>query len=644
MKLRDLFLLTLAAALTAQLPIGCVFEDGPSTETGNPNIQGTIRDEQGRPVIGTVKLFMLSRSADPDSATLAPPQMVGRFTTDGDGKYLFDSLPRSVYSIEAVDAGRKIFGLKPRVASVTGTKPVVADLTIKIPAVIKGKVTRGPNPFPAGITDHGWIRIRLGGADREAVTDSVGNYTLWDVPEGIYRVAFLSPDGPYEPAFLDAIKAESGDTVTLPLIELTWSRFMAPPSPSGLAIAIDSLTGAIRVTWHPVKLANLAYYEVARIDSLDAGQNAVFKTGDSIFVDTILPIANARSLSYRITAVNSLGNRSEAGPAQTRPAVTPVKPDTVPIARGYLAGLLRYNSGPVRGTKVMLYAVPAAPGSPDSMPLNVRLLDSAKPDEEGRYRFRALGGPDTWPIPGSVKAGAGAQARYAVASSVPGLGVIRTGLAARADSLVLDTLDLEKTGTVEGQASRDNLWVRTPFKSDEEIPVHLAGTPYSGRTRFTSVFPGATFTLDSVPAGRYRLVVHADPEGYFLPDTLDVTVAPGAVTKIPGPIKARYNPNAPPPKIATLTLASGTRASVRLAWTAIGNYPQLKGYRVLRLDANLAESARSGMVTAAEWTDEIAALPSGSTWYYVVRVVNQLDKEGANGGDASGSPIPFTVP
>jgi hypothetical protein len=655
--IRPGILAALLAASLAGLPAGCLLDktgdapgpgpgEGPSTETGNPNLRGILRDAQGRPTAGFVKLYLLPAAAHPDSAALKPPRLLLSHPAAEDGRYRFDSLPPGVYALEAADLGERAFSLAPGLALAAPKDTLIRDLFLFPPARLTGAVTRGPNPLPAGVADNGGILVRLGGADRSAVTDSLGRYDLGHVPEGVYRVAFAAPDGHYEPAFLDTVRAASGVSRELPLVELQWSRFQDPPPPAGLRVVPDSATGVVRLTWRPVKLANLAFYEVARIDSLDTADNAIFRTADTAFADTVRALPASRTLTYRIAAVNALGNRSPPGPLQTRPAVVPAKPDTGGSATLFLAGVALGASAPMAGVRVLLYTVPAAPGSPDSPPLTVRLLDSALSGMDGRYLFRKLGGPGTRPDPEMPGAeGPFPAARYAVlASTAAGTAAMRSDLPARADSLALDTLILLPTGTVEGLASRDSQWISNPGKTDMNIPVSLAGTPFKGVTELLSTNAGARFSLNNIPAGKYRLVVYTPPDGYFLPDTLEVTVAPGSVAALPGVINARYNPSAPPPRIASLVIASSTRASVRLSWKAMDKYDPLQGYRVLRLDANRVESARSGVIADTAWTDDVSALPRGSAWYYVARVVDKAGRESGNGGDRNAQPIPFTVP
>ncbi|MEO6097194.1 MAG: hypothetical protein ABIW76_16550, partial [Fibrobacteria bacterium] len=592
----------------------------------------------GHPAAGSVKLFRLAATANPDSAVLRPPVWIGTFAAQADGKYRFDSLPPAVYALEATDTGSRNYSLAPRLALETAKDTLVRTLTLKPPGRITGLVTRGPNPLPGGVDGNAGILVRLGGADRFAITGPTGNFVLENVPEGAYRIAFAAADGHYEPAFTDTLGVASGVTLPLPVMELAWSRFQDPPAPAGLAVAVDSAAGLVRLSWRAVKLANFDHYEVARVDSLDSADNAVFSTRDTTFTDTVTDLPPGRGLVYRIVAVNALGNRSPNGGAQERLAVVPPRP-VAGAGTGYLAGVVLYKSAPVSGFKARLYKIPAAPGSPDSLPLPTVLIDSAVTGGDGRYRFDGLP-MDTLPNTRhryTVIAGQGTGAAETAA--------LKNGLAARADSAVLDSLTPLQTGSIEGRASRDSLWVSSPFKGDENIPVSVAGAPYTALTSYSGTpGAGAPFSLTGIPPGRHKVVVYAVPIGYFLPDTVEVTVSSGAVTNLDATLKARYNPAAPPPKIATLAISSASRTTVRLAWNPVTRYAPLKGYRVVRLGADLTESARSAVVTTTTWTDDVSALPSGSEWFYVVRVVNQADREGGNGGAASGLPVAFRVP
>jgi hypothetical protein len=253
-------------------------------------------------------------------------------------------------------------------------------------------------------------------------------------------------------------------------------------------------------------------------------------------------------------------------------------------------------------------------------------VDSALTGPDGRYAFTGL-----------------AMGAYTVTASAAQLAAIRIGLKPR-NSGPEDTLRLAAPGSVSGFATRDDNWVSSTLKGDAGIRVCLAGAPFAGMTNFLNSSRGMSFLLTGVPAGEYKLVVHADPEGYFLPDTLDIRIEPGAALALKDTVKARYNPSAPPPKIADLRIMGSTQATVTLGWSAIRKYDLLKGYRVLRLDAQSRETARSEILTGTSYTDDLTGIASGTRIYYVVRVVSQSGTEGANGGDASGNPVGIMVP
>jgi hypothetical protein len=261
--------------------------------------------------------------------------------------------------------------------------------------------------------------------------------------------------------------------------------------------------------------------------------------------------------------------------------------------------------------------------------LAARLLDSAVSDAAGQYRFNRLG-----------------AGKYTVAARAPSgtdVGIVM-GLSPRKAGARMDTLRTGTPGVIAGAASRDSLWISSPFKGDENIRVGLAGTPFTGLTDYGSPPAGGSFRLAGIPAGSYTLVVYAIPEGYFLPDSLAVIVRAGDTTRLPTVVKARYNPMAPPPRIASLKLAGATRDRINLSWDPVTRYPLLAGYRVLRLSPERVVLDSSSVISVTEYSDDVSGLPSGTRLEYVVRVAGTGGREGANGGDLSGAPVEAIVP
>ncbi|MDB5105460.1 MAG: hypothetical protein JWP91_3149 [Fibrobacteres bacterium] len=635
--LRALLCVLFAAASFHGLS-GCMHDDGPSTETGNPNISGTLRDASGEPAAGTVKLFRLPAPAPAgsiDSTALIAPVLLKILSIKADGRYRFDSLPPGGFALEGIDAAGTRFALARDLALAGPKERVRRDLAVKSPGRVRGRVTRGNDARPPGIAGDEGILVRLSGADRSATTDASGGYTLDNVPEGAYRVAFAAADGHYLPRFFDSAFVVSGEDLELHQVNLEWSPFIAPPPPLGVKAAADSAAasaaGTVRVEWRAVRIAGdgLDHYVVVRADSGNAGDTREFLTQDTAFIDTIKALPPGRSLRYTVRAVNSLG---QAGPAAgtNGPIVVPVPKDTIVTGAGSLQALVLLAGSPAPGARVLLYGAPGSPGLPGTPPKAVKLLDSAVGDAQGLVLLRELP--------------AGRYTLYA--RTAAGLGAISAGVTPMlpAGPLRTDTLALALPGSVEGYATRSGFWVSTPLKGDENIRASLADAPFATLTDYGSPPQGARFRLTDVPPGAYRLVVSAPPDSYFVADTLEIAVRAGAVTTLAAPVECAYNPDAPPPKASNLRITASARNKVSLAWDFAARYPALKGFRVLRLDSNLRATDSSAVSGAASYEDDISGIPAGTLIRYVVRVAALSGREGAQTGDAGGNAVPFTVP
>lgn len=613
------------AAFALALSLASCLQDGPSTETGNPNLRGTLTDPAGAPIAGTIKLYNVSGAVD--TGSIPEPLLVAERAVGPGGEWRFDSLHPGKYAAEGIDAAGKRFGLLPGLALASERDTLIRRLAVDAPGVLRGRATRGDYALPAGIKAHEGIFVRVGGVARFAVTDTAGAWRIADVPAGTYTLSFAAADGHFRTARREGIAVAPGADVAVPPVELVWSRFVAPPAVRGVAFQRDSSANSVRISWRPVALSdggNVAY-EVTRSDTM--GKSAVVNLGvDTFFVDLLGDLPIGTPVTYVVRAVNPLGQR---GPADTLPPVTAPgrKPD--PPAQGVLEGVVHAKGTALASARVELYAVPAAPGPPDSLPLPATGVDTVFTGADGRWRFDSL-----------------PAGRYAIlAAAKSGSAAFRAGLEPRAGGTRLDSLEPLPTGSVEGAATRDRQWVTSSDKGDENIHVSLAGTPFSMLTGFGMAPAGAPFAFRGVPPGSYRVVIQPLPQGYFLADTQSVKVVSGDTARLPAVVKAAYNPNAPPPKLNSLTLASATRQKVALTWTApTGGYPFLRGYRVLRLSAALAPLDSSAVIPVTGWVDDVSKVAAGTELRYVVRVVAGNGREGEAGGNGVGNPVIVTVP
>ena len=622
--------LRLAPFLAAALALAsCDLSDGPSTETGNPNLSGNLVDAQGRAAPGSVKLYVLPPAPDPavqDTLPPVAPVFLESLAIGANGRYRFDSLSPARYALEGRDRAGSAFALVRDLKLASGKDTLIRDLRLSAPGRLSGRVTRGPNPRPAGVAADENILVRLAGADRYAITDSAGRYRIGNVPAGVYRMAFAAADGHYLTRYLDSVAVDPGAETGVPDVELEWSRFLAPSAVGGIAIAIDSAAGVARLSWRPVRLSGSApvLYAVSR----DGAE--LWRGPDTAYVDSLAGLPAGTPLRYAVVAINPLG---QAGPADTVPAITPPPPPPPPPqpepGDEVLEGVVLHDNEVKIGARLYLYQASPAPASPTAPPAIPRLLDSVASGAGGRFGFTGLG-------PG----------RYTVVARVPPGTVVAAaaGLLPRRPGARLDTLRLAIPGWVEGFATRGSIWVTGQGKGDDGIYAGLAGLPCSTLTEYAMPPAGGKFRLSDVPAGTYTLVVYARPEGFFLADSIPVTVRAGQVTTLPEVLIARYNPDAAPPKISSLEAISIARARVQLAWQPVMNYPALQGYRVLRLAQDLKVLDSSAVLTGTEYSDDVSRVAAGTVLRYVVRVVATGGREGENGGGPMGFPVAVTVP
>lgn len=216
MMKRALQALSCATLLTlASLPAGCL--QGGGTDVGNPEmrITGSIKHMDGSPAADIpLHLRPQTHLGSPDTAhTPAPAGGIlqdGR--TDTQGFFVFDSVPKGEYRIEAMDTnGRGAVievaanGESPRLE----LKPAFLDSTGTIAGKINylGEIKGG---YPK-------ITIAVYGMDRATFATNTGAFFLSDLPPGIYKLHISYAD--YH-ANAPATTLAAGQKVTVGTVDL----------------------------------------------------------------------------------------------------------------------------------------------------------------------------------------------------------------------------------------------------------------------------------------------------------------------------------------------------------------------------------------------------------------------------------------
>ena len=170
----------------ASLPAGCL--QGGGTDVGNPEmrITGSIKRLDGSPA-ADIPLHLRPQTHLGSPDTTQTPAPSGRTLQDGrtdtQGFFVFDSVPKGEYRIQAMDTnGRGAIievsadGLSPRLE----LKPAFLDSTGTIMGQINylGEIKGG---YPK-------ITIAVYGTDRATFATKTGAYVLSDLPPGKYKL------------------------------------------------------------------------------------------------------------------------------------------------------------------------------------------------------------------------------------------------------------------------------------------------------------------------------------------------------------------------------------------------------------------------------------------------------------------------
>jgi hypothetical protein len=135
--------------------------------------------------------------------------------TGSDGSFTIDSLPAGAYSVEANDNRGNAVLLR---CSVIQDEPAttLAEAALEPYATIAGKVAAAPS----GARRY----VQIYGLERCTAADSIGNYTLGNLPAGVYTLQIICSDTTIAPATIPAQQAVSGAITQTPPVGWLFSK------------------------------------------------------------------------------------------------------------------------------------------------------------------------------------------------------------------------------------------------------------------------------------------------------------------------------------------------------------------------------------------------------------------------------------
>jgi hypothetical protein len=262
---------------------------GNSTQTVNPTVAAMLYNPGGSPAANASVHFYKSGS-DPRSASSDSTE------TDSHGNYTAN-LDTGVYNILGNSDSGRAYQDSIRVTRGNPVKPP-AD-TLRAPGAIKGLVRLQPSDDARTV-----FILFLGMGIWAVPEDSIGNFFVQNMAQGIYRVRILTTLDSYVPKDTTlSVTAGIIDTLSGPIV----LQYIGIPVPSGLTINYDTLKQIVNLSWNkPTIGRNLKGYNVYR---MNVDSNTTLATINlHLVTDTTYSDSTGvqdQTYEYRIAAVDT---------------------------------------------------------------------------------------------------------------------------------------------------------------------------------------------------------------------------------------------------------------------------------------------------------------------------------------------------
>ncbi len=290
---------------------------GSVTETGNALV-GFVQDVVGNPV-ANAKVCIYKTNITEDSVNKNRPDpviIVDSMYTDGQGQFHFLGLRPGIYSIDGSMSSANLFAAKKGIFF-DSTRTVTDTLVLKRAGTIRGLVYKGANIAPFSLS--GFILVNIEGLyNHLTIADPYGQYTIGDIPEGVYTLGFYSNDNNYLNLFIDSIRVIPDSITNITLVTLAESPNAPPPRPTGFTAQYDTANGLVYLRWNQLKFTNLLGYKIIRKiqynESLGDESPVLL---DTSYVDTVSDLINNSKVIYLLHSIDKAYNESlNAGPIE----------------------------------------------------------------------------------------------------------------------------------------------------------------------------------------------------------------------------------------------------------------------------------------------------------------------------------------
>jgi hypothetical protein len=267
------------------------------SEVTNEKCLATIYLPNGKPAKNATVLIVPANYVPVSGLAKNSSTMLSdlRTSTDDQGHFSVNGLADGCYNVWAeLDS---LVMLHDSIYIATSLLQSTND-TLNLPASLSGVVKIQPNHNLATVI------VQALGTNIYANVNSKGQFTLPKLAKGDYQLKFSTSINEYVPKFFSiGIRFSKPDTIK-DTVELTYTGI---PVITNIQASYDSLSGRVRISWHPVAYFDLSAYLVYRAqgnDDLQPKGILIGVTTDTIYYDTIAGRLDSGSyhLQYRVLA------------------------------------------------------------------------------------------------------------------------------------------------------------------------------------------------------------------------------------------------------------------------------------------------------------------------------------------------------
>jgi hypothetical protein len=186
---------------------------GGSSDSGNPCVTAVVLYPDGRPAAGAQVHLRRSDYVVPPLSLVRQGLSINDTRTDAEGRFKIDSIDTGSYCIEVNDNTSNGLLLRCRITPADAPLILPTD-TLRTIGTIEGQLLFAPSGM-------GKCFVQVLGLERLATVDSLsGRFEIRDLPQGLYRLRFVSPSVAIPPRFIDSVSVLSGRTTMM--TEVPW--------------------------------------------------------------------------------------------------------------------------------------------------------------------------------------------------------------------------------------------------------------------------------------------------------------------------------------------------------------------------------------------------------------------------------------